>query len=334
VALNRLEGVTTTCFYQDDSQNQVEFNAMEYNQVNPQITDSEGRYQWFVPSGLWKVTYAKEGYEPAESEWMEVPPPRIDVNEALISLRSAAVIDTILTPNYAEVEFDKYLDVDTVTDLIHVSGLSGNIEAMNGETSGMGDNRTLASRFRYIFDGVQAEVGKTYQININSTAKCYAGVENTEYQDECICLPIVDCVEAELPDYMLSNQELVIPVKVTSAGGYDQLTLSATSDREDLTKIVGISEIDPNGNASITVQTAKAGATELHLSVNGSLYEASRTIIVARSTDNNLIQSVMPATAKSVFPFLWWQVAALAGGILIISGIILLLLRKRKDRIG
>ena len=94
--VERLEGVTTTAYWieYDPETDWDEFlaakpaeeeygtvwNANEYNQVNPLMTDYEGRYQWDVPEGWWRVKYEKEGYLTTWSEWLPVPPPQLEVN--------------------------------------------------------------------------------------------------------------------------------------------------------------------------------------------------------------------------------------------------------------
>ena len=89
----RIEGVTVTvyCILNDDSEDfwnkkpsESEYgsvwDAAEYSQINPLITDSEGCYAWDVPDGWWRVKYEKEGYITTWSEWLPVPPPQTEVN--------------------------------------------------------------------------------------------------------------------------------------------------------------------------------------------------------------------------------------------------------------
>ena len=54
--------------------------SMEYSQMNPLLTDDDGKYAWDVPEGWWRVSYQKEGYETTWSEWLPVPPPQTEVN--------------------------------------------------------------------------------------------------------------------------------------------------------------------------------------------------------------------------------------------------------------
>lgn len=63
---NPLAGVTVYCQVWKDNQ-WVNFDAESYGQVNPQITDEEGRYGWMVPEGMYRILAAKEGYQTYDS---------------------------------------------------------------------------------------------------------------------------------------------------------------------------------------------------------------------------------------------------------------------------
>ena len=56
VPSNVLEGVTVTLYSSDGNQ---KWNAEEYDQENPLITNTDGVYAWDVPAGKWQVKFAK-----------------------------------------------------------------------------------------------------------------------------------------------------------------------------------------------------------------------------------------------------------------------------------
>ena len=97
----RLENVTVTayCIEYDESEdfwNNVpsadeygtKWDASEYNQSNPLLTNADGKYAWDVPEGWWRVKYEKAGYETTWSDWMTVPPVQTEVNIGMKSLMS------------------------------------------------------------------------------------------------------------------------------------------------------------------------------------------------------------------------------------------------------
>ena len=48
--------------YGDSHEREVLWDAAKFDQVNPQLTDTEGNYGWDVPSGWWQVRVVKDGY--------------------------------------------------------------------------------------------------------------------------------------------------------------------------------------------------------------------------------------------------------------------------------
>lgn len=99
-----IKDATVTLYYLDPETGQsVKWNAEDYDQLNPLTTDSDGSYLWDVPEGKWKVVCHKEGYEDAESEWLDVPPIRTDVNITMtangetISTTTATATTTVTT---------------------------------------------------------------------------------------------------------------------------------------------------------------------------------------------------------------------------------------------
>ena len=86
-----LEGVTVTCQVLTASGAWENWDAESYGDVNPKITDSEGKYGWMVPDGTYRVLASKEGYEDYDSLTDEqfakggassiiIPPPRADID--------------------------------------------------------------------------------------------------------------------------------------------------------------------------------------------------------------------------------------------------------------
>lgn len=146
----RIEGATVTCEILEDG-NWVFWNAEDYGQINPQITDENGEYGWMVPEGIFRVKVDKEGYESkvvGNDKSIIIPPPRTDVNIALISLEKT-YIDVVKTGFYISRELGnrfidiygflnqklEYLDIINETGLknvlfVHQNGKGSNLEDM------------------------------------------------------------------------------------------------------------------------------------------------------------------------------------------------------------
>lgn len=110
---NKLEGVQAVVEVKDASGKWVQWDAAKYGQVNPQVTDADGRYGWDVINGEWRVVFTKEGYKPYISRVMKVPPaetelnvPMVKVTDPMITTKAADVGSSNLT-----ITFDRYMNV-------------------------------------------------------------------------------------------------------------------------------------------------------------------------------------------------------------------------------
>lgn len=92
---NRLSGVKAVCEVLNNSGVWVRWEAERYGQVNPQLTDNNGKYGWDVPMGTYRVVFSKTGYQTLISQNVVVPPPKTDLNVGLISL--ARLVPPIVT---------------------------------------------------------------------------------------------------------------------------------------------------------------------------------------------------------------------------------------------
>lgn len=122
VESNRVEGVLTTVFYKttkidifgEEYETSEFWNAEDFGQENPLITDSLGWYQWDVPKGLWQVKYEKQYYETGYSKWLPVPPPQLDVNVPIISYLNPEIKRITGYITHIEIEFSKYMKLETL----------------------------------------------------------------------------------------------------------------------------------------------------------------------------------------------------------------------------
>ena len=79
-----------------------------------------------MPEGKWKVVCKKDGYDTAESEWMDVPPVRTDVMMSMVDHSAPAIAETEVRENGLLVRFSKYVDITTVTEKsIVLKGITG-----------------------------------------------------------------------------------------------------------------------------------------------------------------------------------------------------------------
>ncbi len=202
VPSNRLEGVTATVYYQNESGGEVQWDAADYDQINPQITQADGAYAWFVPTGQWKVRFAKDGYLPADSSgvsaavgntqnegWLPVPPPQFEVNVAMVSAAAPDVERVVAYTDRIEVTFSQYMDIESVTDAISLArdgeNLSVAVEALDAEYDLEG-NHLYATRFA----ATPADGDCTGTLTISVQAKNYANKAMTEAYTTTLTAPV------------------------------------------------------------------------------------------------------------------------------------------------
>lgn len=80
---SRIQGAIVTLFHEDPVQGDVFWNATDYGQVNPQVTDPDGRYGWDTPPGDYHIRISKPCYQDENSYSVTVPPEVTDLNVGL-----------------------------------------------------------------------------------------------------------------------------------------------------------------------------------------------------------------------------------------------------------
>ncbi|NLP51826.1 leucine-rich repeat domain-containing protein [Bacillus sp. RO1] len=196
---NRLSGVTAEVFERDRNFDEIwrSWNAAFFGgQVNPQITDKDGRYGWDVPEGFWKVVWTKEGYHTYESRIVEVPPAETELNVPMVR-NYDPVLETI-TPtdsthdvaldSSVTVEFDRLMNEENIQDYIKVFNTKDNSEVEGTFTlEGYNGYRETAPNSGYFEEDESIKLSKTFVWTPTNSLEA-----GTEYRVE---------VSAQLTDY-------------------------------------------------------------------------------------------------------------------------------------
>ena len=272
VESNRLQGVKATIYYQGEDGKEVEWDAGEYEQNNPLITNSDGEYAWDVPEGMWRVKFEKDGYQTVYSDWIPVPPIQTGINIAMISTANPKVTECELYEDYAKVSFDKYMKVDTVSaDTFIVKKTDGTV--VKGKVEAVDEDNTtraaLAKEFRITFD--EKLQGGNYEIGIDKNVKSYADTNLAEnYSKKMTIQQEVEDITANVPKNIVMNQDdIKIPVKIITAGTAENYEITGTSSVEDFMEITRIENPDKEGNAIVHVKTKLPGTVTLTLGIKG-----------------------------------------------------------------
>lgn len=298
-----VEGVTASLMINETDEGVGSlWNAGDYGQVNPQTTDANGAYAWDVPSGYFKVLFDKEGYEPAATEWMPVPPPQLDVN---VSIRKTSPADLKTATAHTEdvfVEFDTFMDATTLTpDNIFVDSegtlIPASIELVNAEIDG--DNK-IASKLKIVPQ--EPITSDEVTLHIATTAATYAGV--TLSAEICKVLPIeLAITELVSPEeFRLAYGETsVVRVHALPAKAVAGKVLKVVSGSSMIAGVDGSEyPFDENGYAGVEVTGMLPGNAALAFAVEGYDGTADTRVVVSnrRATEVATPQASIPSGSE------------------------------------
>ena len=304
VPSNRLKDVTATAYYKDSETGEpVLWDAAQYEQLNPLLTNEQGFYHWDVPVGQWQVKYEKEGYETTYSDWLPVPPPQLDVNIGMVQRTPPQVIKAHAYPQAVELEFSKYMYPETLsTDNITVSvngvAVSGTIEMLNAEVDDPnaittirrtpGTRLTFASRVR--FNANQPFNASQVTLRVKHVVESYAGMQmNEDYE---AVLPLEYEMTRIVTDDAIDmawgkNQNLIVTVEPAAAAKGKTLTVRSASPMIVSTSAETYT-LDENGQAVVSVHGDLPGMGTLLFGIEDYDLTASTLVNVSIETDNGL----------------------------------------------
>lgn len=285
---NRVEGVQATIYYKETKEDMygdlyeevVLWNAEEYAQKNPLFTDENGMYRWDVPQGLWQVKFEKDGYQTTYSEWLPVPPPQLEVNIGIVQNKQPEVIEARAYEEGVEVQFDKFMDLTTLTtDNIYVTA---NGEKLNGEIrfidSALADEYAseddstatrYASRVRFVPETSLSVTTGEICVTVSRNVLSYAGIPMTATFSQ-----ILD-VEKEVKEIYADNVKVLY-------GGEKEITVYAIpfdaavgrtlhiANSSSLIASVDTTEVvlDNEGKAVVKVMGELPGTTQLNFTID------------------------------------------------------------------
>lgn len=303
VPSNRLQGVTATIFYQETSEDifgnttneAVLWNAEEFSQKNPLITDAEGKYQWDVPQGLWQVKFEKDGYETTYSDWLPVPPPQLEVNIAMTQAKQPEVKAARAYKDGIEVQFDKYmipelLTTENIMVLANENLVEGTIELLDEEVSDEGKTDKYASKIR--FNAKEPFSAEEVTLIVKNKVKSYAGIRmQDDFSQEFTVELEIRKIECDSVMTVVYGEQSTIIVQALPASAAAGKTLKVKSLAPLLLSVdKNAVTLDAEGKAEITISGDLPGSATLWFEVDG--YDISATSIVKIGN----MESLMVAT--------------------------------------
>lgn len=282
VPSNRLQGVTTTVYqktYEEDmygdKHEKIEFwNAKEYAQENPLITDENGMYAWDVPAGQWQVKYEKDGYQTAYSEWLPVPPPQLDVNVGLVQNAQPYVKNIYGYETGIEIEFSKFMQPSTMTVdqiLVTRNGVAenGEIRMLNEESDPLKENKKSVSKVRFVPKQPFAITDKI-TLSVSRRVKSYADINmERDFSGEVAIKKEAKSI-VTVPDIkVVYNQTAEIKIAVEPKEASVNKKITAFSASSSIASITPEAVLNEEGEATFTVTGELLGSTVLQFAVEG-----------------------------------------------------------------
>ena len=291
VPSNRLAGVTATIYFKTQEENMygdleekiTMWNAEEYGQENPMLTNERGEYGWDVPAGVWQVKYEKDGYLPVSTDWLPVPPPQLDVNMAKVQPVQPTVLKALGYESGIVIEFDKFMLPDLMTtENISVTrngtSVSGTVVLLN-EEPGAGGN--FVSKVRFVPD-VPFSTSDEVILTVKRDVKSYADIEmaedfvqRIEIQKEMTSITVPPVLGLSL------NEEGSIEVSVEPKEAAAGKKITARSVSSSIAGVSSEAVLDANGKAVLEVTGELPGSTVIYVSVAETDMQAQITINVA-----------------------------------------------------
>ena len=313
VSSNRVQGATATAYYKemvedmygDLHENIVVWDAEEYAQENPLFTDENGMYRWDVPQGLWQVKFEKEGYQTAYSEWLPVPPPQLEVNIPMTQMLQPTVKKIQVFPEGVDIEFDKYMDPETLTkEFITVTrngfSVDGTIKLLNEEVTYEGETQTYASKIRFVVpENEPLTQTDDVKLTIKRNVKSYAGVPmeqdyTTENQLD-VELMVTSVAADELVNIAYGGTRTItigaLPADAAKGKTLNITTMSSMIASIDKTQVV----LDENGQAELVITGELPGSTILNFAVENTDVKSQTTVNVK---DEALLITMAPRASR------------------------------------
>ena len=280
VESNTLEGVTASVWYAEDENgtNAKMWDAENYDQINPQITDKRGSYAWDVTAGWWQVRFEKEGYESTQTQWMQVPPPRLGLKNAIVSKESPKVVSARAYPDYIEVLFSQYMDTSKGISL--PSGMVGTWKSIDsGYSKVLHITQTggfkKGSAVSFTLDGAQNYAGKA--LPLYSSGKLIVTARPAE---------IILNYESIISMKVAEERRLSVRIKDADGNYMPNVTLEAAVGNADFARLAENTAVtDENGRAVFNMDTRLPGYTDITFTVAGT--SLTKTVDLHITMDEN-----------------------------------------------
>ena len=290
VTNNRISGVKTTIYYKNDLKDEkpILWNADEYDQYNPIVTGDSGSYAWDVPEGYWQVKAEKAGYETTYSEWLQVPPIQTNVLLKMKNLNKPSVINFKAYETFAIIEFDQYMNPDTVNRMTITDKegqvIEANLSYDTEEKDSIGN--VYAKEYRVDYSSRKIQKGDEINLYVSDEILSSDGIATDEkhLKDTVKSDIMLDCIDYL---YLELNAEHIIKIKTN---GMIRDNIKFYAENSNIATVGDLLESNDKNNYEIQVFGKINGDTNLHIEIEGTNIEKIVPIYVGSSTEEGRLK--------------------------------------------
>ena len=290
VTNHRISGVKTTIYYKNDLKDEkpILWNADEYDQYNPIVTDDSGSYAWDVPEGYWQVKAEKAGYETTYSEWLQVPPIQTNVLLKMKNLNKPSVINFKAYETFAIIEFDQYMNPETVKNMTITDKegkvIESNLSYDTEEKDSIGN--VYAKEYRVDYSSTKIQKGDEINLYASDEILNSDGIATDEkhLKDTVKSDIMLDCIDYL---YLELNAEHIIKIKTN---GMVRDNIKFYAENSNIATVGDLLESNDKNNYEIQVFGKINGDTNLHIEIEGTNIEKIVPIYVGSSTEEGKLK--------------------------------------------
>ena len=253
-----VSGAVVTCYVLNEDTGAWEvWNAEDYDQQNPLITDEAGSYAWDVPEGRYYVICEMDGCDSIKSEEFTVAPPKYDLDFNLLNPSAPAVKGYTLRENAVIVSFTKVMDIETVnTDSVSLEGISGDITVepqLYAADDKYTDSFMISGDFR---NAVR------FTLTVSSSASDYTGTALISYSAE------IDNIYADL---ILNTESIRLIIPDTYQITANKEIVSYTSADPEIAAVDESGLVKALSEGTTTVTAIDGGGKEAVITVSAEI---------------------------------------------------------------
>ena len=297
---NRVENATTTVYFKWEGEDEygdyhneaVKWNAAEFGQQNPLLTDKEGKYQWDVPKGLWQVKVEKDGYETAYSDWLPVPPPQLDVNIGIVQKALPDIKTVRAYEDGIEVEFNKYMRPNTLnaSNIWLTQGTQKvpcTIEYLN-EGKAWDKDSVYVSRLLLRLSS-QLSVDSKIGLLVRRQVESYAGLQmQNDYEQEFVVVREIRELSVEPRMDVRQNESRTFTITASPAQAAVGKKVKVSVNISGFITLAETATFDSDGKAQFTVDGLMPGETVVTFTMEETNARTQTIIRVLGAGDNSV----------------------------------------------